>query len=349
MQKSIKKTMAKRPGAATRKSLGASQQDWVRTRFFEERQCIPLVIEPAVDSMNLVDWVTNNRGHVDQLLADHRALLFRGFGVDNVDLFQKFVMAASDGQLLEYRDRSTPRTTKGTRIYTSTVHPADQRINPHNEGTYWTKWALRIFFCCVQAPEEGGQTPITDVRNVHDRIDADIRQRFLDKQWMLVRNYNDGFGLRWQEVFQTEDKQDVDDYCRENDIELEWKDGDRLKTRQIRPAIRKHPHTGESVWFNHAAFFHYTTLESTMREALLGEFGVDGLPYNTCYGDGSPIEPEVAEHLRQAYAAETRMFDWIEGDVTLLDNMSIAHAREPYVGDREVIVSMTDAVDGRKL
>jgi hypothetical protein len=29
----------------------------------------------------------------------------------------------------------------------------------------------------------------------------------------------------------------------------------------------------------------------------------------------------------------------------LLDNMTVAHAREPFVGQREVVVAMTDAVD----
>jgi alpha-ketoglutarate-dependent taurine dioxygenase len=348
MQKSIKKSIAKGPNTIQRKSLDASRQDWVRTRKFDGDQAIPLVIEPAVDGVDLVDWAKINRSHVDELLSEHRALLFRGFSVDSVGTFQDFVMAASNGQLLEYRDRSTPRTTKGNRIYTSTVHPQDQRINPHNEGTYWTKWALKIFFCSLKLPTRGGQTPIADVRKVHDRIDASIRQTFLDKQWMLVRNYNDGFGLPWQEVFQTDDEAEVEQYCRDNDIHFEWKNGGRLRTQQVRPAIRKHPVSSEPLWFNHAAFFHYTTLDATTRDALLNEFGVDGLPYNTCYGDGSPIETEVAEHLRQAYAAETRMFDWHAGDVMMLDNMTISHAREPYVGDREVVVSMTDVVDGSK-
>ena len=63
--------------------------------------------------------------------------------------------------------------------------------------------------------------------------------------------------------------------------------------------------------------------------------------------DGSSIEPDVAAHLRDAYAAEKVMFPWQEGDVMLLDNMSVAHAREPYVGDRLVVVAMTDAIDER--
>ena len=190
---------------------------------------------------------------------------------------------------------------------------------------------------------------IADVRNVYQRIDPAIKQRFEEKGWMLSRNFNDGFGLPWQEVFQTDSKENVEQYCRANDIQFEWKDKGRLRTRQVRPSARKHPTTGEMVWFNHAAFFHYTSLEDDIREALLSELGQNELPYNTFYGDGSPIEDEVAEHLRQIYEAETVMFPWHKGDIMLIDNMSMTHARQPYAGDREVIVAMTDAVSGENL
>ena len=181
------------------------------------------------------------------------------------------------------------------------------------------------------------------MRRVYGRIDPAIRERFIQKQMMLVRNYNDGFGLTWQEVFQTQAHSEVEDYCRKNRIEYEWKDGDRLKTRQVRPAVRKHPLTGEPVWFNHAAFFHVTSLEPSVQAALLSDFGEEGLPYNTYYGDGTSIEPAAIDQIRAAYADEQVAFAWRSGDIMLLDNMSVAHGREPYTGEREILVSMTEA------
>jgi alpha-ketoglutarate-dependent taurine dioxygenase len=38
------------------------------------------------------------------------------------------------------------------------------------------------------------------------------------------------------------------------------------------------------------------------------------------------------------------MFRWERGDVLVIDNMTIYHAREPFRGDREVIVAMTNAI-----
>lgn len=333
------------PGSVRRRTVGAAPAEWVKEGRLPDRPVLPCVIRPAVEGVDLVAWAKSERARVDALLDEHRALLLRGFGIDHVDRFQAFVDATSNGERLEYRDRTTPRTSEGDRIYTATVHPKDQRIHPHNEGTYWIRWAMKLYFCCLRVPASGGETPIVDVRAVFDGIAPEIRAEFMRRRFMLVRNYNDGFGLPWQEVFQTQSKAEVEAFCRANRIEFAWRDGDRLTTRQVRPAVRRHPRTGELVWFNHAAFYHHSTLEPAIRDALVSEFGEDGLPYNTCFGDGAPIAPDVVRHIREAYERERVVFPWQPGDVMLLDNMSVAHAREPYTGERLVIVAMTDAVD----
>ena len=56
---------------------------------------------------------------------------------------------------------------------------------------------------------------------------------------MYVRNYGDRLGLSWQEAFQTDDKRVVEEHCRRDSIEFEWKDENRLRTKQIRPAVQK--------------------------------------------------------------------------------------------------------------
>src|SRR5207253_3479312 len=95
------------------------------------------------------------------------------------------------GELLEYRERSSPRSQVSGNIYTSTDYPSDQSIFLHNEGTYWLAWPLKIFFCCITAPQQGGETPIADCRNVFARIDPVIRQSFIHKNVMYVRNDGD--------------------------------------------------------------------------------------------------------------------------------------------------------------
>ena len=337
------KPSTKRLKLPSRKAIHAGERAVHGAPLLGDRS-IPYVIRPRAEGIDLVEWAGENRDFVEQQLFERRALLFRGFGTDSVEQFERFVDNTSSGERLEYRDRSTPRTTEGHRIYTSTVHPPDQEILLHNEGTYWTRWAEKLYFCCLEAAPRGGATPIADVRRVYERVPEPIRDKFAELGMMLVRNYNDGFGLPWQDVYQTEDKEEVEAYCREHQIEFAWKDGDRLRTWQARPAIRRHPRSREPVWFNHAAFFHHTSLPPTMLELLMKELGEDGLPYDTRYGDGTPIEAAAVAVIRDAYTAERVVFPWEQGDIMLLDNMSVAHGREPYEGPRRVIVAMTDAV-----
>ena len=325
-----------------RKVINLSNEALVKTSFFSDSEQLPLVVEPSLGEIDFARWAEQNQEFVETNLMKYRAIMFRGFKVKTVEDFNRCVISTSNGELLEYKDRSSPRYSVGDKIYVSTVYPADQKINLHNEGTYWMSWALKLYFCCLKAPEQGGETPIADIRKVYNRINPSIRERFEKAKVMYVRNYNQGAGLKWQEAFQTNEKEDIERYCRDNNIECHWKQGDRLKTIQIRPAVRKHPKTGENLWFNHAAFFHFTSLEEEIREALLKAYKEEDLPYNTYYGDGSPIEAAVVEHIMEAYEREKIKFQWKEGDILMLDNMSVAHAREPYAGERRIIVAMAE-------
>jgi alpha-ketoglutarate-dependent taurine dioxygenase len=201
---------------------------------------------------------------------------------------------------------------------------------------------MKIFFFCAKASEEGGATPIADTRRVFGRIANETREHLMERKYMYTRNFGDGFGLNWQEAFQTTRKAEVEDYCRNNRIEYEWKSGNRLRTRQVREVAARHPMTGEWVWFNHLTFFHVSTLDREIQEEALGSFAEEDLPNNTYYGDGCRIEAEVMEQLREAYESEKVRFDWKEGDILMLDNMLVAHGRDPYVGTRKVAVGMAE-------
>lgn len=302
-------------------------------------QPLPLVVRPTIADIDALLWARENRGPVEARLAKHGAVLFRGFPVESTDAFHDFAAAVA-GELLEYRERSSPRHEEGDRVYTSTDFPPEHRIYLHNEHSYATRFPLKLFFCCLLPSETGGATPLADVRRVYERIPAEIRDRFAAKKYMYVRNFGSGFGLPWQTTFQTEDRAEVEAYCRRNDITWEWKADGGLRTRQVRPAISVHPRTGEPVWFNHATFFHLSTLAPDVRTMLSSVFAEEDLPNQTYYGDGSPIEPETVEALRAAYDAETIRFDWERGDVVLVDNMLVAHGRESFTGERKVLVAM---------
>jgi alpha-ketoglutarate-dependent taurine dioxygenase len=311
----------------------------VREELLNEGQTLPLVIKPVEAGIDALEWARANQDYIEARLHTHGAILFRGFPIDSTDGFHDFAAAVA-GELLEYKERSSPRHEEGDKVYTSTDFPPEHRIFLHNEHSYSTRFPMRLFFCCLLPSETGGQTPIADVRNVYNRIDPAVRDRFAAEKYMYVRNFGMGFGLPWQTTFQSDDPAAVEAYCQKNDISWEWKDGGGLRTRQVRPAISVHPRTGETVWMNHATFFHITTLAEDVRDMMTSVFAEEDLPNNTYYGDGSAIDDETVEDLRAAYDAETILFDWEKGDVLLCDNMLVAHGRESFTGQRKVLVAM---------
>ena len=324
-----------------RERLKLSEEGLVRTGYLDADRRLPLVIQPNVDHLNLINWASNNRQFIEQQLSKHAAILFRNFNFKGAEEFEEFIEVTSGGAP-EYNERSSPRNQVHGNIYTSTEHPPDQRIFLHNEQSYNITFPRKILFMCVTPALHGGETPIADCRKVYDSIDAGIKQRFLEKGYLYVRNFGDGPGLTWQNAFQTGDKATVERYCRNNDISFEWKDGNRLRTRQRRRVAARHPRTGEMVWFNHLTFFHVTTLESSVRDVLMAEFGEDDLPNNTYYGDGTKIEPEVLDALRGGYIEQEVTFGWQQGDVLMIDNMLAAHGRRPFTGPRKVIAGMAE-------
>jgi alpha-ketoglutarate-dependent taurine dioxygenase len=330
------------------KSVKLSQEALVKTGHLEPEANFPLVIQPSVDDLNPVAWARTSREFIEEQLLRHGAILFRDLHVDSVSQFGQFVEAISQ-DLLDYRERAAPRTEVSKNIFTSTEFPADQYIPLHHEMSYSHNWPTKIWFFCVQPAQQAGRTPIADDRKVFELIDPKVKERFMRKKVMYIRNYGEGVDLRWQEVFQTDDRTAVEEYCRKAHTEFEWRDGDRLRTRQVRQAVAIHPKTGETVWFNHAHLFHISSLESAVREALLVEFKEDELPRNAFYGDGSPIESSVLDEIRGIYQRAAVTFPWQKGDILMLDNFLASHGREPFVGPRKIVVAMAELFTNKNI
>lgn len=303
---------------------------------------LPLQIQSLDLSVGLPEWARANKNAIDALLHKHGGILFRHFRLDGPDDLQAFLQNISR-ELMGYQDRATPRSQVSGQVFTATDYPPEHHIYLHNESSFAHTWPTRIAFYCVTPAASGGETPIADVRRVHERLAPSVRERFAAKGVLYVRNFgNKPFGLAWQTVFQTQDRVAMEAYCRRAGIEFEWRDNDRLRTRQVRPATLTHPVTGERVWFNHATVLHVTTIEPKRRAMLLKMVKEEDLPNNTFYGDGSPIEPETLAALRDAYEKETVLFPWQAGDVLLLDNLLVAHGRRPHTGTRKVLTAMAD-------
>jgi alpha-ketoglutarate-dependent taurine dioxygenase len=299
-----------------------------------------LVIEPS-KSLNPFEWIKNNKEFLEACLLKYDGVLLRNFDIYSVSEFSRIAQIISPN-LLDYTYRSTPRTKLGGKIYTATEYPVDRVIPLHNENSYSQSWPEKIFFFSVIVANEGGETPIASSRNVYKKIDKSIKEEFENKGILYVRNYNTGIDLSWQEVFQTDQKDLVNQYCRDNNIDYIWNNnGPELTTKQICQASISHPKSHEKVWFNQAHLFHISSLHENDSISLINEVGEVNLPRNSFYGDGQDIPYDVLDHIREVYNQEKIKFKWSRGDIMILDNILTAHAREPFTGERKVAVAMS--------
>ena len=210
--------------------------------------------------------------------------------------------------------------------------------------SYSHNWPTHLYFYCAQpATGSGGATPLASERVVGPRIPAEIRERFLREGVSYVRNYGPHLDLPWQEAFQTTERSEVEAYCaRLPATEFTWTGDNGLRTRARRQVVAVHPRTGETVWFNHAHLFHVSNMPAEVSAALLREYGPEGLPRNAFYGDGAPIADEAVATIRDLYREHAISVPWQRGDVLMVDNFLATHGREPFSGDREILVAMSD-------
>lgn len=285
--------------------------------------------------------MARDRSELDQRLDASGAILFRGFEITSEQAFQTVVDAVAKDRV-KYIYRSTPRHEVADRIYTATEYPKTFPIPLHNENSFQRDWPMRLLFCCSIPAASRGNTPLAYTKKVTQRIDPSIQELFKSKGVMYVRNYGMGVDLPWETVFQTKDRDEVESFCRLNGLDFEWLPRNRLRTRQVCQGMARHPRTGDELWFNQAHLFHPSSLDPQTLAGLRRLLKEEELPRNACLGDGSEIAADVLAHIRSAFEVEKMVFNWERGDVLLVDNMLVCHGREPYEGERKILVAMAE-------
>lgn len=338
---STEPTIRKSPGLGAVRRRAVNVERLVETSLIDGGN-LPLMVQPAVEGVDLADWATTNHEELNGYFDKHGAILFRGFGLDSPPAFERVAASIATDLFAEYGD--LPPEGASERIYHSTPYPPDKTIWFHNESSHLPKWPLRQFFFCIIPAQEQGTTPLLDCRLVAERLDPELLAEFEAKGLVYVRNFSPGLDVPWQDFFKTDDRGEVERMCADEGMTCEWTGDESVRIKQHGPAVVNHPRTGEKLFFNQVQLHHTYCLDAETRDSLRQLFAEEDMPRNVYFGDGSLIPDETMARIGDLYEELCVEFPWESGDLIAVDNMIVAHARRPFVGPRKILVAMGEMV-----
>ncbi|HEV2880095.1 MAG TPA: TauD/TfdA family dioxygenase [Pyrinomonadaceae bacterium] len=320
----------------------------MKTSFLNQRK-LPLVVEmdehgaSVLTPQNFIDLCLEHKEFLRGQLLVWGALLVRGGPALAAADFARFVREFSGKSLIDYVGGASPRVKLGDGVYTSTEYPQNYTLSLHNELSYTFRWPDHLFFSCVTASGQGGETSLGDSRAILKEMDEKVVREFKSRGIRYVRNLHGGrgSGYSWQEAFETDDKSVIEAHCRAGGIRFHWRDDGGLTLTEVRPATALHPTTGEEVWFNQADGFHPSGIDEETYELLTSTMKEEEFRLNSYYGDGMPLDLSALNHAREVIRRQMVLVPWRAGDILILDNLLTAHGRLPFTGARKILLAMT--------
>ncbi|NLR69214.1 hypothetical protein HGH92_33260 [Chitinophaga varians] len=292
---------------------------------------------------DFIAWARTPENPVHQRVLESGAVWVRGLNIDSAEKFQ-YLMQELYPKTKSFLDGNSSRGKYTSTVYNASEYDAGSIIQLHTEYSYSGEWPSVICFCCVVKPDLGGETTVGDCKAVLEKLSAPLVNDFRKKGITYVRNLHGGQGLgpSWQEAFESEDKNFINDYCAKHHITVEWRNDGTGRFIQTRPAIRLHPQTNEELWFNQVDQFYPQIYGPEVFDALLAmSNGIkENLPMYATFGDGTDIPLEYIQEIIKVLEEVTIPVSWEKGDLLIVDNMASLHGRLPYKGNRKILASM---------
>jgi alpha-ketoglutarate-dependent taurine dioxygenase len=291
-------------------------------------------------------WIHSQRDHLMQQVAQHGAILFRGFPVDGAEDFDSVIRSFGlDSFTYQESLSNAVRVNRTELVFTANEAPPEVSIFLHHEMAQTPLFPSMLFFCCETAPEIDGETPICRSDVLLERLEKREPDFVAACEKLGVRYSNvmpavddpeSGQGRSWRSTLDADTVAEAEARLEKLGYSYEWLADDTLRaTTPVLPAIRTLA-DGRRVFFNQliAAFRGWQDARNDPRKSI-------------CFGDDSEI-PTTSMDVAIELADELSFnLAWQAGDVALIDNYLVMHGRRPFKGERRVLASLV-ADDGTR-
>lgn len=300
-----------------------------------------------ITGMDVSSLALSVRELLDSELLKYGAVVLRNLPLFDPKSFSDFI-AALGWSLKPYIGGVTSREEVAPCIYAASDEDSSVSMDLHQDNTYWPRPPTKLFFYYEQPAAIGGLNPLLDMRAFISKLPQNIVDEFETRlvryqSFYPHRSVDDRF-VTWQQSFQTESRDAVEDILRAGLFDFEWTDRGLQKYKVLSP-FKTHPKTNEKVWSNmiqsmHASYFHshptFPELIDMPYDAYCEDNAEYDYPFHMTYGDGSEIPSELIALLRRLSWEEAVAFKANAGDLLVIDNFLVQHGRLSYQPPRKL-------------
>ena len=315
-------------------------------------------------------YIQDNQTHITNALDTPGALLLRGFNTDGIEI-DDVARLIGFTPSHTYIPGIAPRKAAiegNPFVFTSTEAPPHLPILPHTEMTYWPDPPhLLLFQCkfldtsCSQV--NANETVLFDMKLAANELEENLLKKLasgcimeriypgkFNPNWDIVNSI--AGGSCWQRAFATDDSSEVESMCKLKDVEFEWittpsSEPPTLVTRYHSSwfvderLVLQTPLLGKTVYQDMTKRFPQRFDNQQMYDTLnAGSVAprVD-LLHPSIPGKPFLVESEILA-LMDALWKHAIFIEWEKGDIVLINNKNMAHARMNCKGKRRVVATM---------
>lgn len=307
---------------------------------------LPLVLEPILDNANSTDrleFIRNYKSELLSLVEQHGAILLRGWGKSNYTDFSEITNVLEKNNNFNMSCSAGPRIEVAHRVFTANEAPPRDKIPFHHEMAQCGNPPAFVIFFCDTPSSRGGNTPLISSFQVCKflrKFYPKVTEKLIAKGVKYIRvlpkytDSNNALGKSWKDTYVVSNKKDAEKKMTKEEISWSWHGDDFLRTVSNKmPTIIQH-YSGQEVFFAAAE----TTFKSGNRKIDLN------IPSKAiCFGDNTELDDDTNSALLELgkFMENTcTTWQWKSGDVLIINNATVMHARNDFIPPRKILASL---------